>query len=222
MLLQLHGIGKQKITYKNHSNINFDPLSDYILLAKKSIAKFANTFYQGLSSKMLKDEDAISSVATAIMMADWRWDQNYQSINGTKKTKYSYRNQCAIWAIQTHISKDKKKNKRFKNNKVYSLDFVLSESDESESLHSMTEDFSTQTPDNILIEKEKTEQLKSIINDMLSLGCLTDRQKDYIKLYYFESYTFEKIGQKYGITREAVRQGLNKAIDIIREALDNK
>ena len=55
---------------------------------------------------------------------------------------------------------------------------------------------------------------------MLSLDCLSDRQKDYIRLYYFEGLTFEKIGKKYGITREAVRQGLNKAMDIIREFID--
>jgi DNA-directed RNA polymerase sigma subunit (sigma70/sigma32) len=44
--------------------------------------------------------------------------------------------------------------------------------------------------------------------------------KDYIKLYYIESQTFESIGNKYGITREAVRQGLNKAMNIIRSFVD--
>ena len=91
MLLQLNGIGNQKIQYKDHSTLKFDSLDQYMLLAKKSISKFSNQFYNGLSSKMLKDEDAIASVANAIMMADWRWDENYQNDKGTKKTKYSYR-----------------------------------------------------------------------------------------------------------------------------------
>jgi RNA polymerase sigma factor (sigma-70 family) len=219
MLLQLNGIGNQKIAYKNHNDIQFDNLNEYILLAKKSIAKFSNKFYHGLSTKMLKDEDAISSVATAIMMADWRWDADYKNDKGTKKTQYSYRNQCALWAIQTYVSKDHKKNKKFKN-KVYSLNHVLGDDNDSESAQSFTEDSKALNPEEILIEKENKEQLSSLIDNLLSLDCLTSRQKDYIRLYYFESYTFEKIGQKYGITREAVRQGLNKAIEMIKGVIN--
>lgn len=215
MLLQLNGIGNQKIKYKNHSEIQFDALYDYILLAKKSISKFSNQFYHGLANKMLKDEDAISSVANAIMMADWRWDQDYKNTKGTKKTKYSYRNQCALWAIQTYVSKNHNKNKKFK--KVYSLDHVLDTSDDSSTAHSFVEDLKTFSPDEEIINKEDKEQLDLLINSLLDIDCLTARQKDYIRLYYFESYTFDKIGKKYGITREAVRQGLNKAINIIKE-----
>jgi RNA polymerase sigma factor (sigma-70 family) len=214
MLLQLNGIGNQKIAYKNHQELHFDSLDTYMLLAKKSISKFSNQFYQGLSSKMLKDEDAISSVASAIMMADWRWDENYKNDKGTKKTKYSYRNQCALWAIQTYVSKEHKKNKKFK--KVYSLDHVLNENDDSGAVNSLTQDNRSISPEDIMIAKENEQNLKTLIDNLLSLDCLSTRQKDYIKLYYFESYTFEKIGQKYGITREAVRQGLNKAIETIR------
>lgn len=219
MLLQLNGIGNQKITYKNHNKIEFDSLNEYLTMAKKAIAKFSNRFYQGLSTKMLKDEDAIASVANAIMMADWRWDENYQNDKGTKKTRYSYRNQCALWAIQTYVSKDQKKNKRMKK-KVYSLDFVLSEDDNADSAQAFTQDFSSLTPEEILSKKEEKQQLSNLIERLLSLDCLTSRQKDYIRLYYFESYTFEKIGQKYGITREAVRQGLNKALDTIRGVIN--
>ena len=65
--------------------------------------------------------------------------------------------------------------------------------------------------------KEEAEDLTDLINNLLNLECLSDRQRDYIRLYYFEDYTFDKIGKKYGITREAVRQGLNKAINTIRD-----
>jgi RNA polymerase sigma factor (sigma-70 family) len=220
MLLQLNGIGNQKIAYKDHKDIEFDSLHEYILLAKKSISKFSNQFYQGLATKMLKDEDAISSIANAIMMADWRWDNDYKNTKGTKKTKYSYRNQCALWAIQTYVSKNHKKNKKFKQ--VYSLDHVLESNDESTTAHSFIEDFRTISPEDQIINKEEKEQLSSLIENLLSLDCLTSRQKDYIRLYYFESYTFDKIGKKYGITREAVRQGLNKAINTIKEMANVK
>lgn len=218
MLLQLNGIGNQKIKYKNHESIQFDSLQEYILLAKKSISKFANQFYQGLSAKMLTDEDAISSVANAIMMADWRWDENYQNEKGTKKTKYSYRNQCALWAIQTYITKDHKKDKKFKK-KAYSLDHIV-EDDNELSIHNLTHDDKSLSPETILINQENKQELSQLIDSLLNIDCLTTRQKDYIRLYYFESYTFEKIGKKYGITREAVRQGLNKALSMIRSYVD--
>lgn len=218
MLLQINGIGNQKIEYKDHSQLEFDSLNTYMILAKKSISKFSNQFYNGLSSKMLKDEDAISSIANAIMMADWRWDENYQNDKGTKKTKYSYRNQCALWAIQTYVSKNYKKNKKFKTN-VYSLDYMVEKDDES-TVHNFTEDTKSISPEDMLINKENKEELSSLINKLLQLDCLSDRQRDYIQLYYFESYTFEKIGKKYGITREAVRQGLNKAISLIKESIN--
>lgn len=213
MLLQLQGIGNQKIKYKDHTKIEFDSLEQYLTLAKKIISKFANGFYQGLASKMLNDEDAISSIANSIMMADWRWDQDYKNKQGTKKNKYSYRNQCALWAIQTYITKNKK------TNDVYSLDYYI---DNETTLSSYTPDHKSQSPDNIVEEKENKEILSSLVNELLSLEFLTDRQKDYLRLYYMEGYTFEKIGKKYGITREAVRQGLNKTVELIKGYVKNE
>jgi len=214
MFLQLSGVGDQKISYKDHSSIQFESLNTYLLLAKKAISKFANTMYSGLSIKMLKDEEAISNVANAIMMADWRWDDNYQNAQNTKKTKYSYRNQCAIWAIQTYITKNYKHQKKTKK-KIFSLDFDQKDSDIN-SVYERVENTTSQQPDLILIEQEEKNNLQNELQYLLSSNLLSDRQKDYIKLYYFENQTFEQIGKKYNITREAVRQGLNKAIQIIR------
>ena len=91
-------IGKQKILYKDHKDVNFESLDFYTNLAKKIIAKIGPTFFAGLSKQMLKDEDAISFVANAIMMGDWRWKQKEE--DKPLKGLYSYRNQCAIWAIK--------------------------------------------------------------------------------------------------------------------------
>lgn len=214
MFLQLSGVGDQKIPYKNHSTIEFESLGTYLLLAKKAISKFANSMYSGLSTKMLKDEEAISSVANAIMMADWRWDDNYQNTKNTKKTKYSYRNQCAIWAIQTYITKNYKHQRKTKK-KVFSLDFDQKD-DDTGSIYDKIQNLSSEQPDLILIEQEEKENLQTNLECLISSDILSDRQKDYIKLYYFENQTFEQIGKKYNITREAVRQGLNKALDLIR------
>lgn len=209
MQLQMEGIGNQKIKYRDHSEVEFDTLSNYILLAKKSISKFANKFYNGLAQKMLKDEDAISNIANAIMMADWRYDENYESKNGAKKSKYSYRNQCALWAIQTHVTKTYKK--KF-NGTVYSLDYT----DDEDCCYGDGICSKSETPDDIAIKNEKDQQISELINKLLELDCLSARQRDYIKLYYFEGYTFEQIGNKYSLTREAIRQSMNKALNLIR------
>jgi RNA polymerase sigma factor (sigma-70 family) len=219
MLLQIHGIGKQKISYKNHTEIKFDDLKTYLLLAKKAISKFGPKFYKGLSNKMLQDEDAIASVANAIIMADWRWDDNYIGKRGEKKTRYSYRNQCALWAIQTYVSKSHKQNN--KKRKAISLDQCIN-NDDNMCLHGLEADNKTLPPDTIVMEQESDQNIRSLIGELLNSEDLSDRQKDYIKLYYFEEYTFDKIGKKYGITREAVRQGLNKALDIIKRSIGDE
>ena len=222
MILQMQGVGKQKISYKDHSNIEFDSLHNYIILAKKAISKFGNQFYNGLSAKMLKDEDAIANIANAIMMADWRWDDNYTNTKGTKKTKYSYRNQCALWAIQTYVTKNHKFASTKPHKNVVSLDFNIGSEDDSSTIESLTQDYKAESPLDILIKAEQQQDLTDTINNLLSLDCISTRQKDYIRLYYFDGYTFEKIGKKYNITREAVRQGLNKAITIIKDSIPNE
>ncbi len=216
MLLQLSSIGNQKIKYKNHEDLEFASLKEYLLLAQKTISKFSRQFYKGLGVKMLKDEEAISSVANSMMMADWRWDKDYENKQGTKKNKYSYRNQCALWAIQTYLSKDYKMNQT--QTKTFSLD-QDSTSQETINIHELTADLKVCCPEEYLIQQEEAEALKKTIEELLSLDCLSARQKDYIRLYYFEGQTFKKISEKYNITREAVRQGLNKAISIIRQGL---
>jgi RNA polymerase sigma factor (sigma-70 family) len=217
MLLQLEGIGNQKIAYKDPSAVEFDNLNEYTTMAKKSISKFANRFYSGLSSKMLKDEDAISSVTNAIIMADWRYDENYEGTNGAKKTKYSYRNQCALWAIQTYVTKNYKKNKN--TSKVYSLNYNNSENEDD--AYNYIVDNRTKTPEQIILEKEKHEEVSKLIRLLLSSELLTKNQSEYIKLYYFENCTYEQIGQKFNLTREAIRQSINKALSVIRD-ISNK
>lgn len=218
MLIKIHGVGNHRIKYKNHSSLEFDTLDTYLTLAKKMISKFANNVFMGLAKKMLKDEDAISSVANAIMMADWRWDENYNNEQGTKKNKYSYRNQCAIWAIQTYVTKNNRNPKYIK--RIYSLDHCQDDENMT-SISSCIKDEHSMPPDDIAIDSEYRASLTSFVDNIMGLEILSERQKEYIKLYYLEGYTFDKIGKKYGITREAVRQGLNKAILLIKNLFAN-
>jgi RNA polymerase sigma factor (sigma-70 family) len=180
----------------------FDTLGTYITLAKKMISKFAPKFYKTLAYEMLSNEDAISDVANAIMTADWKFDQHrVGKITGQQKTKYSYRNQCAIWAIKSYISAKYKKSSR-----NYSYDNILFADSDNNS----------NNPLNNLIESESENLKKEYIDQILDSDILTEKQKDQIKLYYFSDMTLSEIGKKYGVTREAVRQNLLKGIKSIQ------
>jgi hypothetical protein len=152
----------------------FDSLDTYIDLAKKTISKFGPKFYTGLSSEMLQNSDAVSDVATAIMYADWRFDPSRKGKSGQQKTLYSYRNQCAIWAIKTYITN------KYKKRKDMSLDF--DRDDESFSLNATTVDAKNPSPLSILIEKEETENLSKNIQALLNTNIISDKQRDQIKM----------------------------------------
>lgn len=189
------------------NNVQFDELNIYLNLAKKTINKFGGS----LAKEMLKSEDAISDVASAIMQGDWKWDANRTGKTGQKKTRYSYRNQCAIWAIQTYATK------KYKAPKKSSLDFAKDDdsSNMKERIPSKEKD-----PCTILIEKESEDIFHQDIIDILNSDLVTDNQREYIKLYYFEGYTLEKVGKRFNITREAVRQNIHKALRSIKNLVN--
>lgn len=211
-------IGKQKILYKNHSKIQFESLDFYLNLSQKIIAKIAPTFFAGLSKEMLKNEDAIAFVANAIMMGDWRWEKENKEELKSNKNLYSYRNQCAIWAIKTYITKQyKSKHSKKKINTDRSLNY--SDGDDLQ-LETIIADKNQQDPLEILCNEEDKNNNRKLINDLLESDILSYKQKDYIKSYYFEDMTLEKIGIKHNVTREAVRQSIKSGISKIRQLIN--
>lgn len=185
----------------------FDSLSTYISLAKKTISKFAPGFYNGLSTEMLQNDDAVSDVATALMYADWRFDDNRIGKHGQKKTRYSYRNQCAIWAIKTYITN------KYKQKKYYSLDH---DNDNDQTMNSMIQDHKQQCPLDIIIDDEYHSNLSIDIDILLNSSALSDKQKQQIRMYYFEDKTLSEIGKVFGVSREAVRQNIKRGLDTIK------
>lgn len=188
-------------------NKQFESLSFYVNLAKKTISKFAPKFYNGLSTEMLKNEEAVSDVATALMYADWRFDENRKGKTGLQKTLYSYRNQCAIWAIKTYVTN------KYKTTKVSSLDFELGN---EKILESIIEDKKNMSPIDILIDQEHRSNLSSSIDALLDNNLLSDKQKKQIHMYYFEDKTLSEIGEVFGVSREAIRQNIKRGLEIIK------
>ena len=59
--------------------------------------------------------------------------------------------------------------------------------------------------------------LSSDIASLLDNNLISEKQKEQIKLYYFEDETLSSIGLKFGVSREAVRQNIKRAMDIIKK-----
>lgn len=188
-------------------DLYYETLDTYTLLAKKVISKFSSSFYSGLRNELLSNEEAISEIAEALMIADWRWDADRKGHNGQSKTRYSYRNQCGLWAMKTYVSKKYKK-----KNRQISIDHAA---DEDKSYLQNVPDYNSD-PFEIVSEKEEKELLQKNIHDLLNSDILTSKQKDQIHQYYFEDKTLLEIGNQYGVTREAIRQNIQKGLASIR------
>jgi len=211
-------IGKQKIKYQDHSNIKFENMDFYLDLAKKIISKMAPSFFQGLSKEMLKNEDAISFVASSIMMGDWRWKNKESNISDEQNEKqykslYSYRNQCGIWAIKTYVTKKYKQNN---TKKKINISHSINYAEDDVCLENIIPDKEQRDPIDILIDQETCSNMSNDIRALLNLSDISDKQREYIRLYYYEDMTLEEIGNQYDITREAVRQSIKSALSKIR------
>lgn len=182
----------------------FETLNTYLTIAKKTIAKFAPRIYPSLAKEMLSSDDAIASVATAIMTADWKWNPEYRSKNNTVKSKYSYRNQRALWAIQTYVTEKNTSRKHF------SLDALMNEDC---SFTDFVEDKKVKTPFKELENKD----INNHIQEMLCSGVLSELQKEYISAYYLEDKTLQEVGNQYNISRESVRQTIATGIKALKE-----
>lgn len=217
-MIDIVNIGAQKTKYNDKDSIKFESLNFYLTLAKKSIAKFSDQVMQGSSKRMLQSEDAIANIANGIMMADWRWDKDRKGSTGQSKTRYSYRNQCAIWAIKSYITRQYGSTKNKIRNSTLSLD---SQYDNDLSLKNLIVNTKIEDSLDALIGQETQTILKQDIEDLLESDLLTERQSQYIRMYFFKEMTLEQIGKEFNITREAVRQGLNKAYATLRNILEN-
>jgi RNA polymerase sigma factor (sigma-70 family) len=191
-------------------NKEYSDLVEYIDMAKKTIRAFSNKICPGICKQMANSEDAIADIAYAMMCADWKYDSDRKGkISNKTKTKYSYRNQCAIWAIQTYI-------KKYLKSQFYINNILNSEDDCN--FADMLQDYNQIEPVNEVINQEKTELESQLLQSIFDSDILTDIQKEKLKLYYIEGLSLAKIGKKYGVTREAIRQNIKNSISKIQES----
>lgn len=217
--LDLVSLGKRQIEYPDPEECEFCTQEEYIKSARKIISHFAPRFGDGLAAEMLASEDAVANVVTALAFADWRWNEDYQNTSNTKRDKYSYRNQCGLWAIKGYISrKHKSKNKGFA-----SLDRSSNggDSDRNSSLYTSIEDESASKELNRLEDEEHSSFISSKLQALLGSGILTEQQRNFIELHYLESKPMTEIAEDNNVSREAVRQVIDRGIGKLQELVQN-
>lgn len=184
--------------------MQYDTLENYTRIAKKTISKFGSKMYPSLVKEMLGNDETVSEVAEAIMIADWKWDSERKGkTTGLSKNLYSYRNQCAIWAIKTYVTQKYRRSNKERSQQDYIKSVSISKESDN--------------PYFILAEKETSNNLKEDITNLIELVPLSDKQRDQLKLYYYGGKTLSEIGKIYNVTREAVRQNINKSIKILKQ-----
>ena len=154
-------------------------IKEYLSESRNIILKYAGSY----SQKLVRDSDAVGSIATTLALAD----NSYDISKGTKKS--TWRIQNGIYKI-LHLIKD------IKDNHTISLDSYL----HNEDGHKI--DFAERPPveegnyDEI-IEKNK--------------GILTEKQVQYLNYIFKDGLSQKEVGQKMGVTKQAVSFSLKRA-----------
>lgn len=188
--------------------MEYETLDSYTRIAKKTISKFAAKMYPSLVKEMLNNDETVSEIAEAIMVADWKWDSERRGKKtGLGKNLYSYRNQCAIWAIKTYVTQKYRRSNKEKSQQDYIKSVSISRDCDN--------------PYTIVAEKEFLDNIKRDINKIIDIVPLSDKQREQLKLYYYEDKTLSDIGKIYNVTREAVRQNINKSLGIIKQYVNS-
>jgi len=87
-----------------HDDVEFESLSSYLEQANRLISHYCKNKNPRAYSVLSNNEDAVSLVAHALMMADWTYDVSNKSKNGSA-SKNTYRYLRATWAMKTVMSK---------------------------------------------------------------------------------------------------------------------
>tara|TARA_R110002012_G_scaffold88553_1_gene217961 strand:+ start:944 stop:1585 length:642 start_codon:yes stop_codon:yes gene_type:complete len=200
-----------KKSLPKHDDVEFESLSSYLEQANRLISHYCKNKNPRAYSVLSNNEDAVSLVAHALMMADWTYDVSNKSKNGSA-SKNTYRYLRATWAMKTVMSKSTIQRLRT----PLSLDISFSTESGENSLMEFIEDFSEGSPSSRL----ETQELRHNIQCLLELGLVTETQKQYLVLRYLNEMELDEIAQFKGVTRQAVYDGLKRAKRFLREGLN--
>ena len=164
----------------------YETLQSYLNQAKRMIIKFGGK----LAPQIIQDDDKIGEVATAIMCADWKYQEDYYGFENKPCLLSTLR--CVY--VKTALLKIYCKN--LKNIPCHPL-----------------QDVETKFGKNLLDNVDN----KEYISHLLNTRGVTQKQRDYITKYYFEGMNLQETGNYFGVTRQAVECVISTAFNTIRQ-----
>jgi hypothetical protein len=199
-MIDLLAVGTPSNKYPPKESQTFLTMGEYLTEARRLV--------MGLASKaidhtpILNNEDSISYIAHAMMLGDWRWNPNYRSKSGKVRTRTSYRNQCAIWAINQVVGRSVKDATKLKQ-------------------------ISFNRPDNLSISIPHSnndgaeQQVEELLEHAIKRNVIKLHTKKFIKLYYLQNYTFREIANRYSKSHEWIRQVVTQGITNLQKMVKN-
>ena len=163
-------------------------LRDYHEEARRVIGKWGRWEWQ-------LDEDCVAFVAYWMMRADWKYDPT----KGAKKS--TYRVCSGRWAVVSWANKLKKRDERAK--KILSVNFDVV--DEEGHCIEYGDTISDKSKAKDLIDLE-------LVDKCVNHECLSNKLQQYLKRYFIEGYNCQEIATQMGVSRQAVSEGLRRAI----------
>lgn len=191
--------------YKDASKVEFGTLTEYLVIAKKVIKFFGKKYGWSTVQNMLNSDDEVANIAYVLMQADWRWDDKHIGKGGLRMTKKSYRNYCALCAIKYYIQR----RKRMGKHKTLSLD---AEYGSGHSFGSNMIDIKALDPADVAEETDTQSSISENVNRLLSSGILLPIQEKFLRLHHLDGMSQADIARQEGVSREYVRQVVNKAV----------
>ncbi len=192
-------------------NAKFQNIEEYTKLAKRQISYFARNWGR-VCGDLLKSEDAVSYVAYANMLADWRYDES----KGVSPR--TFRDSYAAGFVKTLISKS------YRGKTLVSVNNEISPSKDNNMI-SLDETISNKEQFNLLDvfsdSQQKSNQRWSEEDIQCCVEKLPEREKKIIRMYIYENKNFAEIGRSLSISRERVRQIVKAALNNMKKELQN-
>ena len=208
MKIDILKIGERSLDAPEKKQIPFESLDEYLLAAKKMISTHAPHIRSGLAEEMLSNDDAISNIAHALMMADWRFDG--------RGNRHGYKKKMGVYAIKNYATRSGRNMKR----RQLSLDTSLNPVIKSETFAANLKDEGP-GPVEIIGQEEEAALLNKKMEEILSSDLISDQQADYLRQYYFEGKTLEEIATPRGVSKQSVSDMMKKARNILKNYISD-
>lgn len=194
---------------KHYKNNNFNSLEEYTDDANHIIAKYGDGIYIGLSAELLSNDDAITNIATAMMIADW----NYNEKRSIKCSRTTHMIKYALWEMYAYVTR---KTKTLKTHTTLETDFYCDNGITDKKCGYI----------DLLEDKKQIQDIKKYLDtqDMtqkIKKSSLSKTQKKHIIEFYINGLSAEKIATKYNLTRAGVYSSLQKARTILQQEVYN-